>query len=131
MVSDAPRGLEPRLQRVYTRVRPRRDARLATPLLILPPQPSAVNRRRSTHRMLRASRALCLPHVRAAGMETRGGARELPKVEQPIFLRAEALRPAHWRAIALSPRTGWVVGIVARRPAATATTWPVAHGGGK
>ena len=39
-----------------------------------------------------------------------------------IFLRADiALAPAQWRELQLSPRTGWVVGVVAaRRPPAAA-----------
>jgi len=51
-------------------------------------------------------------------MKTRRSAHKLPEEAAAVFVRAEALRPAQWRSLDLSPRTGWVVGVVAPpRPA--------------
>ena len=47
---------------------------------------------------------------------------EQPVVDEPIYVQADALRPAQWARLELSPRTGWVVGVVApRRPMAADT----------
>jgi hypothetical protein len=58
-------------------------------------------------------------------MTTRRSTRSTPRplaADEEIYVRADVLGAAQWRALDLSPRTGWVRGVVAprRQPAAAA-----------
>jgi hypothetical protein len=64
-----------------------------------------------------------------ATMATRRSTRSAPKplaADDEIFVRADVLVAAQWRALDLSPRTGWVRGVVAPRRQTTMAAVPTA-----